>query len=233
MKSFCDNSEYFEKTRTYNSKINSFYLDYLNRKHPLSKSFFEFTEQNCSDFPLIKFDIGNIISKLREKLVQSKNLSKISYKLVDIKLVYSYLKTATPDPQRGLTLIVGNNEVNKLNPNTIALLQVNHYRVYLISILNEMIFDLFQLCYMNKSKDYKRDKLTKIYNSLKGKIDKFISLDEFEIICKFKDTFRTAEFHKFSKVRGFISKLQWDHFQEEEKIIDKIIERLSSEEIVL
>lgn len=217
---------------TYNSKINSFYIDHLNRKLSNSKSPLEFTLSGCADFPLIKFDISNIICALQGKFDDENNLKNVSYKLVDIKLMYSYLKTATPDPLRGATLIVGNNQVAKLNPNTIALLQVNHYRVYLISILNEMIFDFFQLCFTCKSKDYKRNKLTKIYDSLKGKIDKFITLTEFIKINNFKETYRTAEFHKFSKVRGFISKSHWNHFQEEEKIIDKIIERLFSNEIV-
>lgn len=122
---------------------------------------------------------------------------------------------------------MGNNEVAKLTPNTLALLQVNHYRVYLISVLSEMLFDLFQLLLTGKIEDYRKDKLKKIYDKIGKEINEFITPEEFSKLSTFKEIYRTPEFHKFSKVRSFISKSHWNHFQEEEKIIDKIIERIS------
>ncbi|NJM77206.1 MAG: hypothetical protein HC852_17265 [Acaryochloridaceae cyanobacterium RU_4_10] len=127
----------------------------------------------------------------------------------------------------GVTLIVGNDEVEKLNPATISLLRNSHYRVYLISALTESLLDCMQLIFLQTIKDYKKNKWGNIMEQLKSHgIDSIIFPEEQQKLLTFKDSYRTSELHKFSKVRSFMSKDQWDHFQEEEDILANALERL-------
>ena len=48
------------------------------------------------------------------------------------------------------------------------------------------------------------------------------------MLLKFKEKYRTAEFHKFSSIRAFTTKNQWDHLQKEERLISEIIDDLQS-----
>ncbi|MFA6325193.1 MAG: hypothetical protein WCX46_03135 [Candidatus Paceibacterota bacterium] len=211
-----------DKIDTYNLKFNEYYLNNLKRSMPG----FHPSVITCKDWPIIKFNIGTISKKIYEK-INPKCIEKIAYKLIDIKMVYVFLQIGENDLSRGPILIVGNNEVEKLNPNTLHLLQQVHYRVYLISVLTEMLLDLLQLIYSSKIEDHSKNKWNKIYKKLNPKIQNIFPASDFKKLVAFKNKYRTAELHKFSSIRGFISKSEWSHFQQEEKILQKIIARLS------
>lgn len=220
------NESKIQKIEIYNSKFNQFYFDYLSRQWPSCPH--KFTEVECVSWPIVKFNIGIIVRTMQDKSLNSGNIEKIAYKLVDIKMAYAFLKTAVIDARRGSTLIVGNKEVEKLNPNTIALLQVNHHRVYLITVIIEMVLDLFQLIFLGKIKHDAKNKWKKIHEEIRTRIGDFMLPKEFEKLCLFKD-YRTSELHHCSAIRGFISKSRWNHFQKEERILDKILERIVDE----
>lgn len=198
--------------KTFDSKIDEYYLSCLP---PIFKE--------RKDLP---FQTINILSIYKKYLSQLKRIKgfQLAYKLIDIKLHLSYLKTTTSYFYRGTTLIVGDNNLEKLNPNTISLLRENHYRVFLISILIEEILDLLQIIFFDELGDFKRNKWEKLVEKINVKF-KFEEKEE-EMINKLKE-YRTAEFHKYSKVRGFLSKEKWDHFQEEEKTIEELLGRLN------
>lgn len=175
------------------------------------------------DLPFQRFNVINIYKKFSTKLnVISKD--QLAYKLIDIKLIFSYLKTTKELFYLGPTLIVGNDELEKLNPNTISLLRENHYRVYLISILIEQILDLLQIIYFDELEDFRKNKWNNLVKKISPKFN--FTSSEKQMIVDFKSFYRTAEFHKNSKVRGFLSKNKWDHFQKEEEIIEKLLYRI-------
>jgi hypothetical protein len=68
----------------------------------------------------------------------------------------------------GPALIVGNDELEKLNPATFALLQQIHYRVYLLSIFIETTLDLLQLLLFGYIQDFKNSKWKKLIAKIRA-----------------------------------------------------------------
>lgn len=195
----------------FDSKIDEYYISCLP---PVFKG--------RKDLPFQAFNVLALYKKFYGNLVALEPY-KLAYKLIDIKLNFCYLKTTHRYFYRGATLIVGNNEIEKLNPNTFSKLQENHYRVYLISILIEQILDLLQIIFFDELKDSKEDKWGELVKKIAPKF-KFTA-EEAAMISGFK-AYRTAEFHKYSKVRGFLSKERWNHFQDEERVLEGILKRI-------
>ncbi len=98
---------------------------------------------------------------------------------------------------------MGNDKLEKLNPNAVSLLRSKHYKVYLLSILIEEILDFFLLFFERKSKTNKRGKWKRLIQMIISKTgDDIISSEDKVIIEDFQKN-RTAEFHQHSRVRGF------------------------------
>jgi hypothetical protein len=209
-----------------NEKFDEYFFFLINQN--LKKSSFQFSYENTgADIPFVKFNIYNFLSSLSLEEKYDDRIEQIGKKLIDLKMLYCYLRTTMDYFYLGATLIVGNDEVEKLNPSTISMLRNSHYRVYLISALAESLLDCMQLIFLGTIKDYKKSKWENIMEQLKSHgIDSIIFPDEQQKLLTFKDSYRTSELHKFSKVRSFISKDQWDHFQEEEDILANALERL-------
>jgi hypothetical protein len=222
-------SIFLEYISTINTKFDEYFFFLLNQK--LGGSGFQFSYENTgANIPFIKFNIYDLVFELsNEEKYDEQSIERIGKKLIDIKMLYCFLRTTMEYFYLGTTLIVGNDEVEKLNPNTISLLRNSHYRVYLISALTESMLDFMQLIFLGAIKDYSNKKWGKILDQLKSHdIEEILLPSEQQKLLCFKDNYRTAELHKFSKVRSFISKDKWDHFQEEEEILANALGRLYS-----
>ena len=210
-----------EKIKIFNDKINEYYLSCFpgpTRAH---------LKPNIHNFPVCKFNIQNIFTKITNKYDENDDVVRlIADKLIDIKLSFTYLQTTSELFYKGPTLIVGNNELEKLNPNTISILRENHYKVFLISTVFESFLDLMQLVINNKITDHKKNKWRKILELIPEKFDDLLTDKEMKLLCDFKSEYRTAEFHKFSKLRSFTAKDKWNHFQDESNSIKDILLRL-------
>jgi hypothetical protein len=108
------------------------------------------------------------------------------------------------------------------------MLQGNHYKVHLISVSYERILDLLDLIFFYKKTDPKTNKWGKKYEKF-SKMTGFdlITEAEHEKMIVFRDDIRRAEVHGFSSVVRQLDKDKWNHFQEEEKIINNIILRIA------
>lgn len=222
-------SKFLEYVRTVNIKFDEYFFFLINQK--LGKSGFQFSYENTgADIPFIKFNIYDLILGLSNGAkYDEQSIERIGKKLIDIKMLYCFLRTTMEYFYLGTTLIVCNDEVEKLNPNTISLLRNSHYRVYLISALTESMLDCMQLIFLGVIKDYSKNKWGKILNQLKSyDIEEILLSSEQQRLLDFKDNYCTAELHKFSKVRSFISKDKWDHFQDDEEILANALGRLYS-----
>ncbi len=209
----------------YNEMLDRTFLMLFKRKY---KHFL--LPQDFEKFPLKRFDIAKIYQSLVARHDSDSDVScQVFEKLLDIKTLYFFLDTSYSKFYLGATLIVANGELEKVDENTISLLQHNHYKVYLISSLYEKLLDLFELIYFGKMTDPAKNKWGRLFEKLSNKPEfDFIDTDENHTMCIFRDKVRRGEIHGFSSVFRQLFKDHWDHFQVEEKIIKKIIERLYS-----
>jgi hypothetical protein len=182
-----------------------------------------------AEWPLFKFSIKLLYEKLVE-VVPSENKSALAGKLIDIKLHYSYLLTINDYfLSRRPTLIVGNNQLDKLNPDTFSLLRGIHYRVFLLAILIEQTLDLLGLIFEGKIVDHKKNKWNRRFDTIKDYTQHYlISSSDAQLLLAFKEKYRTAEFHKFSAVRAMTAKDNWNHLQQEEKAICRLLSNISN-----
>ena len=140
---------------------------------------------------------------------------------------FAYLLTVGQHFYRGTTLIVGNNEIDKLNPRTISLLRATHYRVYLLSVLAEQILDLLWLLLEGKPSNHKKGKWDKILERVQAATgEAVVTQEDASLLREFKAQYRTAELHKCSMVRALTGKPQWTHLQDEEQAIARVLQRL-------
>ncbi len=180
-----------------------------------------------SEWPLYKFSIVRLHAALSKKLNDEQLAASVGEKLIDIKLHFAYLLTVSEHFHRGATLIVGNNEIERLNPNTISLLREIHYRVYLLSVLVEQILDLLWLSLEDKPYNHKKGKWNKILERVqKATGEAVITQGDASLLLKFKERYRTAEMHKNSMVRAFTGRPQWNHLQDEERAITRVLQQL-------
>ena len=143
------------RLQIFEEKIQEYYLS-------CRPSLSNFSDQSfLQEWPLYKFSIqrlhASIILQTPEKIH-----SAVAEKLIDVKLHFAYLLTIYDHFLRGATLIVGNNEIEKLNPDTISALRGIHYRVYLLSVLFEQILDLLHIVIDKRTSNYKKQKWGKI-----------------------------------------------------------------------
>jgi hypothetical protein len=176
-----------------------------------------------AEWPLFKFSICRLHDALTKRTKAEVHRS-IADKLIDIKLHFSYLLTVNEHFLRGATLIVGNDELDKLNPNTISLLRGTHYRVYLLSVLIEQILDLLWFVLEGKAANFNKGKWKKIIDQVQAATGQSVITDaDATLLQSFKEQFRTAEMHKFSMVRAMTGKDRWDHLQEEENAVARLL----------
>jgi hypothetical protein len=181
-----------------------------------------------SQWPLFRFSIQRIYLGVLQRLGAGR-ADLVSDKLIDIKLHYSYLRTVLEHFHRGTTLIVGNNELEKLNPATISLLRGIHYRVYLISVLAEQLFDLLYALQTGKYADFKKNKWSKIIEVVRSAHgESIITAVDSELLLAFKSKYRTSELHKFSMVRAFTGKSEWSHLQPEQDALERVLQATAS-----
>ena len=209
-----------ERVSTFEEKIEEYFLScHPNLLKREDRSF-------LSEWPLYKFSIVRLIKSLGSQL-DEQLLNNVADKLIDIKLHYCYLLTIEEHFHRGATLIVGNNELEKLNPRTISLLRATHYRVYLLAVLIEQTLDLLWLIVDGKAANFKRGKWNKIIQRVQAETCQAVLSDEDSgLLLTFKEQFRTAELHKFSMVRGFTGKDKWNHLQVEEQAAGRVLKQL-------
>lgn len=215
------------KIAIFEEKIEEYYLSCLPYMY---QQYLQKDTKVLEQWPIFKFNIQSIYKAIIASDYIPKELyDKCADKLIDIKLILSYLLTTTECFYRGPTLIVGNNEIEKLNPNTMSLLRENHYKVYLISVIIENILDLLQLVFDKQIKDYKKSKWEKVLMSVleKGYLSS-INEENVKALLEFKERYRTAELHKYSSVRAYTAKKKWNHFELESKIVREIIENLTT-----
>ena len=213
-----------ERFAVLNEKFDEYFLTIRNRRLPPPG----FTKKDeGSKPPEIEFDVGAAVEALSQSgSWDDRWLSTLGYKLVDIKMLYGFLKTTNDYFYLGTTLIVGNGEFHKLNPATLSLLREDHYRVYLVAALTEALLDFMFMLLKGRQKDFKKNKWQSIIDALKPEIDGLLSPDAQQRLLAFKDKYRTAELHKGSCVRGFINKDQWNHFKQEEWDLGDALRRL-------
>lgn len=179
------------------------------------------------EWPLFKFSIKRLYEILVE-VVPAESSFALAGKLIDVKLHYAYLLTINdyflpPGP----TLIVGNNELDKLNPATFCLLRGIHYRVFLLAVLIEQTLDLLGLIFEEKITDLKKNKWNRRLDTIKNYTQHhLISTSDARLLLDFKEKYRTAEFHKFSAVRAMTAKDHWNHLQQEEQAIGSLLSNI-------
>lgn len=211
-----------DQLKIFEAKIEAYYLSCMPKiAQSEDKSF-------LLDWPLYKFSIARLHAAM-EQIVAKEVFAQLGDKLIDIKLHYAYLLTVEDQFHRGATLIVGNNEIEKLNPNTLSALRGIHYRVYLLSVLFEQTLDLLHLALTGKESNFKKGKWKRIIDITRAAtIEAIISSADATLIDTFKAKFRTAEMHKFSMVRALTSKESWNHLHEEELAAGRILANLYS-----
>lgn len=211
-----------QKVALMESKMEEYYLYLLPEGMTADANF----KKYFSEWPYAKFCIANLYRAM-SKCCDASLHHKIGDKLIDIKLHYTYLHSVTEIFLHGITEIVGAGNYEKLNPRTISLLRGNQYKVFLISIVTEQLLDLLEVVLDGKSTDPKKGKWKRRIELIEAKTtETVITKDEAALLLAFKEQYRTAEFHKFSTVRGFLSKDRWNHFEAEKNALAKIMERL-------
>jgi len=185
---------------------------------------------SLQNWPLYRFNIAAIYKSICDNQMVPDDLKeKCADKLIDIKMMYCYLDTLMEHFYWGTTLIVGNNQLEKLNPNTVSMLRENHYKVYLLSVIIENILDFFWMVFQKRIANFKRAKWDKILEAtMKMNVIAAINEENVRILLAFRDKYRTAELHKFSAVRAFTAKNQWNHFQDEENLVRDILADMTS-----
>jgi hypothetical protein len=164
------------------------------------------------------FDIVRLYSKL--KSADSEKF-EIAYRLIDVKMYYCFLWSIMFYNYDGTFKIVGNNDLEELTPEAITHLSGLTNKICLMSILIEKTLDLIELVATGKCTDHKKGKWQKKISTINAYLT--ISPDDQKKLNDFKNIYRTAELHKLSAVRSMTSKSEWNHLQEEEKIIYGIL----------
>jgi len=208
------------KIKVFEEKIQEYYLACLQRGVRCIAVY-----SSLQEWPLFKFSICTIYKSICDNQVVPEDLrEKCADKLIDIKLMYCYMDTLMEHFDWGMTPIVGNNELEKLNPHTMSMLRQNHYKVYLLSVIIESILDFFEMVVQKRVAPYKRGKWRKILEAtMKSNIMPAINEENVGILLAFHDKYRTAELHRFSAVRRFTAQNQWNHFQVEENLVRDIL----------
>jgi len=188
------------------------------------------TESNLSYWSGQKVNTLSIFDEIIATTSYSETFpDQLSDKLIDISFSFCYYRI---DEINNLqtTLIVGKDNIEQLNPNTLEVLRRNHYRVYLISILFEQLLTVLYLIDHGTIFDTKNSKWEKLINSSHDLHElKFIDENAKKIILDFKVDYRRTELHGWSATRAFLNRDQWCHFQEQFKIAKQIVDTIAKE----
>lgn len=207
-----------DRVEIFESKIEEYYLSCLPAIERM-----EDRANFLPEWPFYKFSITRLHAALKKR-VSEDAIGPIAEKLIDIKLHYAYLLTVNEHFLRGATLIVGNNELEKLNQHTISMLRGIHYRVYLLSVLFEQIFDFLHLVLKGQASNFKKGKWGKIIAIAQDATGAaLINAADADLIERFKTEVRTAEMHKFSMVRALTGRDRWTHLHEEEQVVERLL----------
>lgn len=188
-------------------------------------------EEYFRNFPIRKFKIdriGELIDK-RGRL-SKRSIGRVSAILSDLKLLFYFIDNVTDYFYVGMAKIVGNSNYHEVGLNTLSMLQGNHYKVFLISVIYEKILDLLELINFDKISDQKNNKWGKKFKKL-CQIENFslITITEHEKMIVFRDKIRRAEIHGFSSVFRQLDAEKWDHFQDEENLLRNLLLRIADE----
>jgi hypothetical protein len=207
---------------TFEEKIEEYYLSCMPKIARLENKEF------LREWPLYKFSIVSLHSSMAASVAPDV-LDLLGEKLIDIKLHYCYLLTVHEYFYPGATIIVGNDEIDKLNPKVLSLLRGIHYRVYLLSVIIEQTLDLLHLALEGKPSNVNKRKWGKLISIVQSHTQQeIISLSDLELIERFKNNVRTAEMHKFSMVRALTGKEHWTLLQDEELAVARILANVYS-----
>jgi len=207
----------------FNAKIDEYYRAMCNhgsRDRP-------FTDEVTATFPIRLFNVATILAGLDLLEPDKTALTRVGFKLLDLKLAYCYEENTTKMFNYGPALIVGNDQIEKLNPATFTLLQQIQYRVFLLSVLIETTLDLLQLIIFDDIKDAKTGKWRKAMDRISALWP--VGADVDAMIMAFHDEYRSPELHKFSRVRALTSKNQWTHLHAECTTTKKFIDKLAAQ----
>ncbi len=215
----------YKKIQLFEDKIQEYYLACLKKG---LRRFAVYS--SLQDWPLYRFNIAAIYESICDnQMVPDTLMQKCADKLIDIKLMYCYLDTLQEHFYLGPTLIVGNNELEKLNPNTISMLREDHYKVFLLSVIFENILDLFFMVFKKQIANFKRSKWRKILEiTMEMNVMPSFNEENKQVLLNFNEKYRAAELHKFSSVRAFTAKNQWNHFQTEATLARNILLEMTS-----
>lgn len=174
-----------------------------------------------------KFDIGDIYNQITQLNYNTENLHLINNYLKDIKLLLYYLKISHHNFLFGATLIVGNKEYEKADFKTLSLLQWDHYRVYIISLLYEKLLTLFYVLSESKIPKIKKGKWGILFGSINKTILSELKFGKkHKVMCEFYEDYRNYDTHDITETFRFLEKDRWNHFKAEEAIIDELINEL-------
>ena len=206
----------------YNALIDRSYLGLWSRKFGSELELDKFKQ-----FPIALLDISKIYNVVINQTKYEEGLERlISDKLIDIKSLFFFLTNSTDRFYIGAFEIIGNGELEKADEKTLSWLQLTHYKVYLITTLFEKLVDLFEILFLGKLTDYRKDKIGKKLTELWA-LDNFsfVTKEEHETLTKFRDSARRGEIHGTSSVLRQLFKDEWNHFSNEENAIREIIKR--------
>lgn len=216
-----------EGLKLINDMVDRVFLELWKRKtkgHVLEDKYFK-------NFPIKRFNIEQIHEAIfRRCCLSNSSLGRVSAILSDLKLLLYFLGNATEYFYVGMAEIIGNSNYNKVNLNTLSILQGNHYKVFLITVTYERILDFLELVNFKKINDFRKDKWGKKYNKL-SEINDFcmITQGEHDKMLAFRDRIRRAEIHGLSSVFRQLKGEKWNHFQDEENLVRNILIRISDE----
>ncbi len=170
----------------------------------------------CKEFSLVK-----MYERLHGK---DNDKNELAIRLIELKLNYMFLYCNRIAGTQVTYQIVGNNDLEKLTPLALIGLNKISIRVYYLSILIEKTLDLADFVINGKSTDHKKGKWD---NKLKD-LSQFLNISEEEkrTLLNFKNSYRTSELHKLSRVRSMTAKNEWNHLQKEECLIENVLRNL-------
>lgn len=176
-------------------------------------------------FPVMRFDVSGIFKGILEKHKLTKlSHDRIAGILSDLKFLMYFIDSIDDFFSLGITRIVGNSEYEKVGLNTLSLLQGNHYRVYLITLIYERTLDLLELIEFDRLTDTKRNKWGKKYEIIRAKSKNCpIEKAQHELLIELRDKTRRAEIHGLSSTFRQLKAPEWNHFQQEERAVTQIL----------
>ena len=97
----------------------------------------------------------------------------------------------------------------------------------MLAVLIEQTLDLLWLIVDRKPANFKKRKWNQIIVRVQSETGPTVlSDDDASLLLAFKEQFRTAELHKFSMIRAFTGKSQWNHLQTEALAVGRVLKQV-------